>query len=102
VTATGAGGTDAVSVYATMTLVREFERRALELRTGGEIIGPVHPSTRPPVHPSIGQEAIAVGVCAVIEERDTLVSHYRGHGHLIARGTPLRRWSSSSLGFPLV
>jgi TPP-dependent pyruvate/acetoin dehydrogenase alpha subunit len=38
----------------------------------------------------------------VIEERDTLVSHYRGHGHLIARGTPLRRWSSSSLGFPLV
>lgn len=47
---------EAVELHRTMCLVRAFEERLLELRTGGEVVGPVHPYT--------GEEAIAVGVCA--------------------------------------
>jgi TPP-dependent pyruvate/acetoin dehydrogenase alpha subunit len=53
----------------------------LELRTAGEIVGPVHPY--------IGQEALAVGVGRALESDDSVVSHYRGHAHCLVRGTPM-------------
>ena len=38
-----------------------------------------------PVHLSIGQEAIAVGVSLALSESDIIFSNYRGHAHFIAR-----------------
>jgi pyruvate dehydrogenase E1 component alpha subunit len=41
------------------------------------------------VHLSIGQEAVAVGVCAGLRRSDYLTSTHRANGHAIAKGTPL-------------
>ena len=42
-----------------------------------------------PTHFSIGQEATAVGVCAVLEQRDVVYSGHRCHAHYLAKGGPL-------------
>jgi pyruvate dehydrogenase E1 component alpha subunit len=44
-----------------------------------------------PVHLCIGQEAVAVGVCANLEKRDYIASNHRGHGHYLAKGGDLKR-----------
>ncbi|HXF57288.1 MAG TPA: thiamine pyrophosphate-dependent dehydrogenase E1 component subunit alpha [Actinomycetota bacterium] len=61
-----------------MVLIRRFEERAAELRQQGFIPGFLHPY--------IGQEAVAVGVCAALGTEDVITSTHRGHGHLLARG----------------
>ena len=45
---------------------------------------------RCPVHLCIGQEAIAVGVCASLERRDWVMSGHRSHGHYLAKGGDLK------------
>jgi pyruvate dehydrogenase E1 component alpha subunit len=42
------------------------------------------------LHPCIGQEAVAVGVCGALEPEDTINSTHRGHGHCIAKGMDVR------------
>ncbi|MBS0373871.1 MAG: thiamine pyrophosphate-dependent dehydrogenase E1 component subunit alpha [Proteobacteria bacterium] len=64
--------------YRQMKTIREFEERLhLEIQTG-EIPGFTHLYA--------GQEAVAVGVCATLGDRDYIVSTHRGHGHCIAKG----------------
>lgn len=65
-------------LYRTIRLIRRFEERAIELVHSGEIIGGIHPY--------IGQEAIAAGVCAALAETDIITSTHRGHGHVLAKG----------------
>lgn len=43
-----------------------------------------------PVHLYIGQEAIAVGVCANLTREDYINSSHRSHGHYLAKGGNLR------------
>jgi pyruvate dehydrogenase E1 component alpha subunit len=43
-----------------------------------------------PIHLCIGQEAIAVGVCAHLRKDDTISSNHRGHGHYLAKGGDLK------------
>jgi len=43
-----------------------------------------------PIHLSIGQEAIAVGVCANLYPKDYISSSHRGHGHYLAKGGDLK------------
>ncbi len=43
-----------------------------------------------PVHLCIGQEAVAVGVCAALEKEDYISSNHRGHGHYLAKGGDLK------------
>src|SRR5690606_9230332 len=43
------------------------------------------------VHPYVGQEAIAVGVCANLTNADRVTSTHRGHGHCIAKGADIER-----------
>jgi TPP-dependent pyruvate/acetoin dehydrogenase alpha subunit len=38
------------------------------------------------VHVSIGQEAVAAGVCGALERRDLITTTHRGHGHCLAKG----------------
>lgn len=45
---------------------------------------------RCPVHLSIGQEAIAIGVCAHLRTRDYVVSNHRAHAHYLAKGGDLK------------
>jgi len=66
-----------------MVLIRRFEERAAELRQAGLIPGFLHPS--------IGQEAVAVGVCAALGPDDVITSTHRGHGHMLARGADPKR-----------
>ena len=69
---------DMLRIYRQMTLIREFEERLhIEIRSG-EIAGFTHLYA--------GQEAIAVGVCDNLTERDYIISTHRGHGHCIAKG----------------
>lgn len=64
-------------------MIRRFEERAIELVHSGEIVGGIHPY--------IGQEAIAAGVCAALKDQDIVTSTHRGHGHVLAKGAdPVR------------
>jgi pyruvate dehydrogenase E1 component alpha subunit len=60
-------------------LIRRFEERAVELARSGDIPGGVHPY--------LGQEAVAAGVCAALRPGDAVLSNHRGHGHLLAKGS---------------
>lgn len=71
------------SLYRTMYLIREFERRSGEMYSRGLIRGFLHLY--------IGEEAIAVGAIPVLEARDYVVTHYRDHGHALARGVDTKR-----------
>jgi len=69
-----------------MMLIRRFEERAAQLRAEGLIPGFLHPY--------IGQEASAVGVCDALAPQDVLTSTHRGHGHMIGRGAdPARMYA---------
>ncbi|MEZ4493502.1 MAG: pyruvate dehydrogenase (acetyl-transferring) E1 component subunit alpha [Dehalococcoidia bacterium] len=61
-----------------MVLIRRFEEKSGEMYTKGKIRGFLHLYT--------GQEACAVGAVNVLEERDKVITHYRDHGHALARG----------------
>lgn len=41
---------------------------------------------RCPIHLSIGQEAVAVGVCKNLNNKDQIVSNHRCHAHYLAKG----------------
>ena len=45
---------------------------------------------RCPVHLSIGQEAVAVGICAALDKSDYAMSTHRAHAHYLAKGGDLR------------
>src|SRR4029077_7516484 len=74
----------------TMTLIREFDERAIQLRVAGKIYGAVHPY--------VGQEAVAVGVCTHLAVTDRVTSTHRGHGHCIAKGADVRRMMAELFG----
>jgi len=46
---------------------------------------------RCPIHLSIGQEAIAVGVCSHLQTDDVVFSNHRCHAHYLAKGGDLRK-----------
>ena len=74
---------DAAELYRTVRLIRRFEERAIELVRAGVIVGGIHPY--------IGEEAIAAGVCAALRREDLITSTHRGHGHVLAKGAdPIR------------
>ena len=56
---------------------------------------------RCPVHLSIGQEAIAVGVTLNLKLEDKVVSTHRSHAHYIAKGGDLLKMLSELIGSPL-
>ncbi|MBF8266803.1 MAG: pyruvate dehydrogenase (acetyl-transferring) component, alpha subunit [Dehalococcoidia bacterium] len=68
----------ATELYRQMLLIRVFEERAAEQYTLGRIRGFLHLY--------IGEEAMAVGAISTLEPRDFVVTHYRDHGHALARG----------------
>jgi TPP-dependent pyruvate/acetoin dehydrogenase alpha subunit len=67
-----------LDMFNKMVLIRQFETRVKKSFADGDIPGFIHLSA--------GQEAIAVGCITNLREDDYIVSHHRGHGHLIAKG----------------
>jgi pyruvate dehydrogenase E1 component alpha subunit len=67
-----------LTIYRTMRTIREFEERVHVEFAGGTIPGAVHLYA--------GQEAVAAGVCAELDDDDYIASTHRGHGHAIAKG----------------
>lgn len=75
----------------TNDLYRRLFRTALLIRLVEERIIQLYPSDRiqSPVHLSIGQEAVAVGVCDALMPDDLVFATYRSHGFYVAKGGPL-------------
>jgi acetoin:2,6-dichlorophenolindophenol oxidoreductase subunit alpha len=67
-----------LGLYRKMVLIRHFEERVKFLFLEGKMPGTIHQY--------IGQEAIAVGVCANLNQDDIITSTHRSHGHALAKG----------------
>jgi pyruvate dehydrogenase E1 component alpha subunit len=74
---------EALDWFKKMSLIRRFEERAEEAYGQGKIGGFLHLY--------IGEEAIAVGAIAALREDDDIVTHYRDHGYVLARGVDPKR-----------
>jgi pyruvate dehydrogenase E1 component alpha subunit len=70
-----------LEMFERMTQIRVFEDLAGKHFADGIVPGFVHLYA--------GEEAIAVGVCAHLTDRDYITSTHRGHGHCIAKGVDL-------------
>jgi acetoin:2,6-dichlorophenolindophenol oxidoreductase subunit alpha len=81
---------DFLEMYLKMQQIRFFEAAAGKLYQMGRVKGGIHTY--------IGQEAVAVGVCANLRNEDIMTSTHRGHGHHIAKGADLKRLMAELLG----
>ena len=77
-------------LYRQMLRIRRFEERAAELYRDSEIPGFLHLS--------VGQEAVAVGVCSALRPSDGVVSTHRGHGHCLAKGVDMTAMFAELMG----
>lgn len=69
--------------FREMCRIREFETAAIRAAEEKLVLGAIYPS--------IGQEAVAAGVCAALRRDDIILSTHRGHGHTMAKGAdPLK------------
>lgn len=82
-----------VKMFANLQLIRSIELLISE-KYEEQIF-------RCPVHLSIGQEAIAVGVSLHLTVNDKVVSTHRSHAHYIAKGGDVFRMLSELIGSPL-
>src|SRR5690625_4233193 len=79
-----------ISLYKMMLRIRYFEKeveRCVKL-------GLFHGTT----HLCVGQEATAVGVCALLKDGDKITSTHRGHGHSIAMGADVNMMMAELFG----
>lgn len=72
-----------VGLYREMLRIRNVQLRIESLYHLDEM--------KTPLHLCIGQEAVAVGVCANLNKDDYISSNHRGHGHYLAKGGDLKR-----------
>jgi len=66
--------------YRQMLLIRRFEEKAGQLYGLGLIGGFCHLY--------IGQEAVAVGLQSALSDKDSVITGYRDHGHMLLCGIP--------------
>lgn len=72
---------DLLRLYEKMVLLRQSELAAQAAYKKGEMPGFIHLY--------VGQEAVAVGLCAHLRDDDWITSTHRGHGHALAKGMPV-------------
>ena len=77
-------------MYRTMIRIRLFEKRAHDLFLQNLVKGTTHLGT--------GQEAVAAGVSQAMNADDYTFTTYRGHNHVLARGTPMTPVMAELLG----
>jgi TPP-dependent pyruvate/acetoin dehydrogenase alpha subunit len=71
-----------LALYRSMLKIRLVEERIQALYAQGDM--------RCPTHFSIGQEAVAAGVCRHLRREDHVISAHRSHAHYIGKGGSLR------------
>jgi TPP-dependent pyruvate/acetoin dehydrogenase alpha subunit len=77
-------------LYRSLYRIRRVEEEIARAYPGDKI--------KSPVHLSIGQESVSVGVCAALEPRDVVFGTYRGHALYLARGGDLRQMIAELYG----
>jgi len=75
-----------VSLYGRMLRIRLCEESFVEPILAGEI--------RTPCHLYSGEEAVAVGICAALTDRDYVFGSHRSHGHFLAKGGSMREMAA--------
>ena len=73
-----------------MLRIRAFENAANDLYRSAKMPGLTHLY--------VGEEAVAVGVCAALRQDDTITSTHRGHAHCLAKGAAVDRMLCELLG----
>lgn len=71
-----------MSLLRQMMRIRRFEEKCAELYSSSKIRGFLHLY--------VGEEAVATGAMAILQQNDAIVSTYREHGHALARGVSAR------------
>src|SRR2546421_13002855 len=81
---------DIERIYRSLRLIRRAE----------EEIARIYPSDKikSPVHLSIGQEAVSVGVCEALQPCDVVFGTYRGHALYLAKGGDMRALAAELFG----
>lgn len=79
-----------IEMYRQMVLIRIFEEKCQEMYTRAKIGGFLHLY--------VGQEAVAVGTINALKPEDHIITHYRDHGHAIARGLDTNALMSELFG----
>ena len=79
-----------LAMYEQMLTIRLFEQSVCRLNLEEGCVGVPHLC--------IGEEAVAVGVCAHLGPDDTITSTHRGHGHCIAKGCQLKEMMAEIFG----
>jgi len=77
-------------LYKKMSLIRRFELRLAEIYHTDAV--------KSPVHLSVGQESIAVGICDPLEKDDIVSNTYRCHATYIAKGGDLNEMMAELYG----
>lgn len=77
-------------IYSLMMRIRMIEQRIASHYEEQEM--------RCPVHLSIGQEAVATGVCSQLKNKDIVLSAHRAHAHYLAKGGDLKQMLSELYG----
>ncbi|MCY4438867.1 MAG: thiamine pyrophosphate-dependent dehydrogenase E1 component subunit alpha [Deltaproteobacteria bacterium] len=84
------GNRELVSLLRRMWVIRAFEEKVSALYAAREIVGLLHLG--------IGQEAVAVGVCGLLDTDDVVYGGHRSHGHAIAKGADVNRLMAELAG----
>lgn len=78
----------------------QFYRSLYRIRRVEEEVARIYPSDKikSPVHLSIGQEAVSVGVCEALRPSDVVFGTCRGHALYLAKGGDLRKMTAELYG----
>ena len=81
-------------------MYNEFYRVLYKIRRVEEEIATIYPTDRikSPIHLSIGQEAVAVGVCQALRPNDIVFGTYRGHALYLAKRGDLKKMMAELYG----
>ena len=89
-----------MSQLKSRALISQFYYGIRFIRRVEETIAEIYPSDKikSPVHLSIGQESVAVGVCAALNADDVVSATYRGHATYLAKGGNLKKMMAELYG----
>ena len=88
---------DLMGIYHDMMVIREFEEMLGATKTMGEYRGIKHLHGGP-IHLSIGNEAVSVGMAFLLGTEDYIFGTHRGHADILAKGlSAIRKLSDNQL-----
>lgn len=79
-----------LKLHKKMLLIRKVELKVADLAKNKVI--------NTPVHLSVGQEAIAVGISENLKQTDQVFGNHRSHSHILAKGTDLNYFFAECYG----